>query len=72
MNIILAIILALTPTTGVHVDGLDGIVNVTDDYGNIMVVNAACAKVIVDSGVENLEDVHVWLTATPAYIEACF
>lgn len=71
MNIILAIILAITPTASIHVDGLDGIVNVTDNYGNIMVVNAACAKVIADSGIDNLENVHT-ISATSEFIGECF
>lgn len=74
MEIIIAIIIAITSATpSLHVDGLDGIVNLTDDYGNIMIVEADCARVIVDTGITNLEEVHRnGVTSTDAYLEACF
>lgn len=70
-NIILAI--ALSVSGSISVNGMDGVIEVTDDYGNIMIVEADCARVIYDSGVDNLEEIHRnGVTATPEYIEACF
>lgn len=72
LHTLLAITLAIAPGT-ITVDGMDGVVTMSDTTGAVMVVNADCARVIVDSGITVLADIHRnGVTSTAAYIEACF
>lgn len=71
IGVTLWILYEATPANAMEVDGMDGIITVSDDAGNWMTVNASCARVIVDANLPDLTFVHT-ITASPEYMEACF
>jgi len=58
---------------GLYVNGMDGIIDLSDNHGNVMTLKAECARIVVDFGYSNLADfVRSDDTANPDYLAVCF
>lgn len=75
MNAILASIIAATIalSNGWTINGMDGMVEMSDSYGNSFLnIPAECARYIHDAGYDNTQEAVRYLSATPEYKDLCF
>jgi hypothetical protein len=76
LALLAAFVLAASPASAAvedfTVDGMDGIITITDTHGNQMTVTADCARVIADNTTDLVQLHRDGTTALPEYVEACF